>query len=68
MSEACAQLRLPDMPCFQAICDAPGWIRTSDPRIRSPMLYPAELRGPDHIETGAPATELRRIGFIVAGT
>jgi hypothetical protein len=32
------------------------------------MLYPAELRGPDHIETGAPATELRRIGFIVAGT
>ena len=25
--------------------DAPGWIRTSDPRIRSPMLYPAELRG-----------------------
>jgi hypothetical protein len=24
---------------------APGWIRTSDRRIRSPMLYPAELRG-----------------------
>ena len=25
--------------------DAPGWIRTSDLRIRSPLLYPAELRG-----------------------
>ena len=23
---------------------APGWIRTSDPRFRRPMLYPAELR------------------------
>src|SRR5437868_9839089 len=28
--------------------DAPGVIRTRDPRIRSPMLYPAELRGLDH--------------------
>jgi hypothetical protein len=25
--------------------NAPGWIRTSDLRIRSPLLYPAELRG-----------------------
>ena len=25
---------------------APDRIRTCDPRIRSPMLYPAELRGP----------------------
>jgi hypothetical protein len=25
--------------------DAPGWIRTSDLRIRSPLLYPAELQG-----------------------
>ena len=24
---------------------APGWIRTSDLRIRSPLLYPAELQG-----------------------
>ncbi len=24
---------------------APGWIRTNDLRIRSPLLYPAELRG-----------------------
>ena len=23
----------------------PGWIRTNDLRIRSPLLYPAELRG-----------------------
>jgi hypothetical protein len=22
----------------------PGWIRTNDSRIRSPVLYPAELR------------------------
>ena len=28
-----------------AMLNTPGWIRTSDPRIRSPMLYPAELRG-----------------------
>src|SRR5665811_2462249 len=27
------------------IISAPGRIRTCDPRIRSPMLYPAELRG-----------------------
>ncbi len=24
--------------------NTPGWIRTSDLRIRSPLLYPAELR------------------------
>src|SRR5690348_11998958 len=24
----------------------PGWIRTSDPRLRRPLLYPAELRAP----------------------
>ena len=28
-----------------AFSDAPGAIRTHDPRIRNPMLYPAELRG-----------------------
>ncbi len=27
-------------------CGAPGRIRTCDPRIRSPPLYPAELRAP----------------------
>ena len=27
-----------------SVLGAPGRIRTSDPRIRSPMLYPAELR------------------------
>ena len=26
--------------------NAPDWIRTSDLRIRSPLLYPAELQGP----------------------
>ncbi len=26
--------------------NAPGWIRTNDLRIRSPLLYPAELQGP----------------------
>lgn len=30
---------------LKRVGNAPGWIRTSDPRIRSPMLYPAELRG-----------------------
>ena len=25
-------------------CTTPGWTRTSDPGIRNPMLYPAELR------------------------
>ncbi len=30
-------------PC--AVNSAPGAIRTHDPRIRNPMLYPAELRG-----------------------
>ena len=29
----------------RAIGSAPGAIRTHDPRIRNPMLYPAELRG-----------------------
>ena len=47
-------------PHFLACFYAPGWIRTSDIRIRSPMLYPAELRGlvhifPDHGDELAPA-------------
>ncbi len=33
---------------MQAIRGAPGRTRTCDPRIRSPTLYPAELRGPSH--------------------
>ena len=28
---------------------APGWIRTNDLRIRSPLLYPAELQGPNEL-------------------
>src|SRR4029077_15510144 len=32
-------------PLFIGLFSAPGWIRTSDLRIRSPLLYPAELRG-----------------------
>src|SRR3954451_24072022 len=42
---------------------APGWIRTSDLRIRSPLLYPAELQGlgataywRDHPEDAGSAT------------
>ena len=35
----------PPAPTRRSGVHAPGWIRTSDPRIRSPMLYPAELRG-----------------------
>ena len=34
-------------PCRSA--NAPGRIRTCDLRIRSPLLYPAELRAPDTI-------------------
>jgi inosine triphosphate pyrophosphatase len=36
---------------------APGWIRTSDLRLRSPLLYPAELPGqaPTHDSNGAGA-------------
>ncbi|MEA2215801.1 MAG: hypothetical protein QOK19_1362, partial [Solirubrobacteraceae bacterium] len=29
-----------------AAADAPGWTRTSNPRLRRPVLYPVELRGP----------------------
>ena len=32
--------------------DAPGWTRTSNPRLRRPMLYPVELRGPGPILAG----------------
>src|SRR5690606_37311681 len=34
---------------------APGWIRTNDRRIRSPMLCPAELQGPACHRATAPA-------------
>ncbi len=27
------------------ICGAPGWVRTNDLRLRSPLLYPTELPG-----------------------
>jgi hypothetical protein len=33
---------------FSLSANAPGRIRTCDPRIRSPTLYPAELRGRGH--------------------
>jgi hypothetical protein len=36
---------------------APGRIRTCDQRIRSPTLYPAELRAPDHGEDAAARSE-----------
>ena len=44
------------------VVGVPGEIRTHDPRIRNPVLYPTELRGP----RGAPAgleTAPRRGGF-----
>lgn len=40
----------------------PGGIRTHDPRIRNPVLYPAELRGPSR----PPALHLFRPGVIMA--
>jgi hypothetical protein len=33
---------------------APGTIRTSDPQIRSLVLYPAELRAPLTLREGEP--------------
>ncbi len=36
---------LREIPTLQRFCSAPARIRTWDPRIRNPMLYPAELRG-----------------------
>src|SRR2546426_7262819 len=33
---------------------APGRSRTCDPRIRSPMLYPTELRAPGHLQYTEP--------------
>lgn len=30
---------------LSGLCGAPSWIRTSDLRLRSPLLYPAELSG-----------------------
>ena len=47
---------------------APGTIRTSDPQIRSLMLYPAELRargGGGHIEGGFGARKPLRAGIWV---
>ena len=31
---------------------APEWIRTTDPRLRRPVLYPAELRALERFEQG----------------
>ena len=40
-------------------CSAPGGIRTPDPRIRSPTLYPAELRAlAAHSPRGGPRKHL----------
>src|SRR6185437_6570146 len=40
---------------------APGWTRTSNPRLRRPALYPVELRGRRTRRTGRPA-HLHRLG------
>ena len=49
---------------------APGWIRTSDLRIRSPLLYPAELQGPERRELSRAAESAgdRGLGARRAGT
>ena len=36
----------------RAAGDAPGWTRTSNPRLRRPVLYPVELQGPSPILAG----------------
>ena len=42
----CPQRRAPPATPRLIRTSAPGWTRTSDLRIRSPLLYPAELQGP----------------------
>jgi hypothetical protein len=44
-------------PDFQTLSGAPGATRTPDLRIRSPMLYPIELRA---LETLNPVNNLER--------
>ena len=36
---------------------APEWIRTTDRRLRRPVLYPAELRA--HVKLGDSSTSLK---------
>jgi hypothetical protein len=40
-------LRMREQSKRGCVCGAPGRIRTSDPLVRSQMLYPAELRARD---------------------
>ena len=41
-------------------CGAPGWTRTSDPRLRRPVLYPTELRARRPIVTARARSTARR--------
>ncbi len=59
--------------CQQGERNAPGWIRTSDLRIRSPLLYPAELQGLDDSQISRSAVvrcpavlDRHAIAFLVA--
>ena len=38
---------------FKGLAGDPGGIRTHDPRIRNPVLYPAELRDQPRIDVPA---------------
>jgi hypothetical protein len=39
--------RLRNSSLYRGKVSAPGWIRTSDHRLRRPVLYPTELRAHD---------------------
>ena len=45
-------------------CGAPGGIRTPDPRLRRPMLYPAELQAPRLVTIHQHDTELSSRSFL----
>src|SRR6266446_930851 len=45
---------------FQRLLSTPWVTRTPDPRIRSPMLYPAELRGQHDFSTAYAAFFLQK--------
>src|SRR5205807_8459550 len=47
---------------------APGWIRTSNPRLRRPVLYPVELQGPHPSLRLAPSARSQPWHGWAAGT
>ncbi len=79
----CNCFSIPDWPVeinlatgLGGVCGAPGRIRTSDPLVRSQMLYPTELRARGGLSTddctagrglpsGGPTSQRRDVGYPV---